>query len=185
MSNLTCKTVLNRLLPVALMCFCGPAFGGFVDLFVDGTGSATKLDISDSDVKCGNDLYCIKTTKGTHLDVDFRLKQACQENGPEYRLTGMQFSMIQWQPRRDGSGGMEKAFGYYVLPAVVTGDFDTDAKGNVLWGGANNNKLSDAMIKLRNENRGEYVVFFQIEATHCTDPTKVIYLDPRVENTGR
>ena len=128
-----------------------------------------------------------KTKKGKKQDLDFRLKNACKDDGPEYRLSGMQFSMIQREP--DGSGNMVKAFGKYVVPEVVAQDFDTDARGNVFWKDSTfarrPNQLADDKIKLKNKNQGEYVVFFQIEATHCTDPSVVIYLDPRIKNTGK
>ena len=125
---------------------------------------------------------CIKTSKGSELDVDFKLEQACKQNGPQYKLTGMQFSMIETEP--DGSGGTIKPFGKYPLPTIVTSDFNLNGDGEVLWDGANNNKLSDDKIKLKNRNEAKYVIFFMIEATHCTNSADVIYLDPRMENTG-
>jgi len=156
---------------------CSPAFAGFVDLAVVGAYPDARLEITDSDVKCGNDLNCIATTRGSELDVDFRLKQACNTPGPQYRLTGMQLGMQQYEP--DGS----KAFGKHQQPDSVIDDFGTDAVGNVMWGG--NNKLADDKIKLKDKNGSAYVVYFQIIATHCSNPADVIYLDPRIENTGR
>jgi hypothetical protein len=156
-------------------------FGGFVELTVVGSYPNARLDITDSDVKCGNDLYCIQTTKGSELDLDFKLQRACTPGGPQYRLTGMQFAMVQYEP--DGSGGMVKTFGKYDVPAVATGDFGLDARGNVQWTG--HNRLSDDKIKLKNRNQEAYVIYYQIEAKHCDDPSDVIYLDPRIENTGR
>jgi len=176
------KTVRLSLMMVSLF-LCTTAFGGFVDLKVVGTYPDAILEIEDSDVKCGSDKNCIKTSKGSELDLDFKLEQACKEDGPQYKLTGMQFSMIQREP--DGGGGMTKPFGKCSLPAIVTADFELDAQGNVIWDGALNNKLKDDKIKLKDKNDGEYVVFFQIEATHCTNPDDVIYLDPRIENTGK
>ena len=176
------KTVRLSLMMVSLF-LCTTAFGGFVDLKVVGTYPDAILEIEDSDVKCGSDKNCIKTSKGSELDLDFKLKQACQENGPVYKLTDMQFSMVESEP--DGAGGTVKPFGKYPLPSIVTTDFNLNGDGKVIWNGANNNKLSDAMIKLKNRNDGKYVVFFQIEATHCTNPDDVIYLDPRIENTGK
>lgn len=171
------------ILVMASFTLCNVAFGAYVDLEVDGTYPDAQLKITASDVKCGNDLGCIRTTKGKALDVDFRLKQACKTDGPEYKLTGMQFSMIQTEP--DAAGGTTKPFGKYALPPVVTGDFDLDAQGNVIWDGVNNNKLTDDKIKLRNKNDGQYVIFYKIQATHCTNPGDIIYLDPRIENTGK
>lgn len=164
------------------LAFSASASAAFIDLEVSTSGGETKLEIVANEVACGNDKTCIRTNRGQQQDLDFRLKQACKEGGPEYRLSAMQFSMIQREPASDGSGRMVKAFGAYNVPAVVTSDFGTDAKGNVLWAGPN--RLSDDMIKLKNRNSAEYVVFFEIEATRCDDPSEVIYLDPRVENTG-
>ena len=101
----------------------------------------------------------------------------------------MQLSMIQRQPDLSNPSVMIKAFGRYVLPAIVVRDFDTAVDGTVKWSNTagNNNKLQDDKIKIKDKNEGEYVVFFQIEASKC-DPElpgpDVILLDPRVENTG-
>jgi len=179
--NFQPKIHTQVLLSIISLCVCTSAFAGFVDLIVVGVYPDARLEIADSDVKCGSDKNCIKTTKGSELEVDFRLKKACDGTEPDYKLTGMQFSMIQREP--DGAGGMTKPFGKYTLPAIVTQDFNTDAKGNVIW--TNGNKLSDDKIKLKNKNDGEYVVFFQVEAVHCTNSSDVILLDPRVENTGK
>lgn len=179
----TIQNIKVRLLLLALVAVSPAAMAGKIDLSVDDSGATPVLKIDGSDVKCGNDLSCIKTNKGQQQDLEFRLKKSCGVDEGNYKLSGMQFSMIQRQPASDGSGKMVKAFGRYVIPSVVATDFGTDASGNVLWAG--DNSLKDHMIKLKNKNQGEYVVFFQIEATHCVDPSKVIYLDPRVENTGR
>ncbi len=164
----------------------GSVFAAYIDLIVTGAGVDTKLEIADSDVKCHGDKHCIKTEKGKELDVDFKLKGACRDGGPAYRLSGMQFSMIQRQPKSDGSSDMVKAFGRYDIPSIVVSDFDTEVNGIVKWGGQND--LKDDKIKIKDKNDGEYVVFFQIEASKCPDSgvagPDVIYLDPRVKNTG-
>lgn len=181
--NMTIKHAVRLFLMTVSIFFCAGAFGGFVDLKVVGAYPNATLEIDDSDVKCGNDKNCIKTTKGSELDLDFKLQKACNNNGPEYKLTGMQFSMVESEP--DGAGGVTKPFGKYPLPTIVTSDFDLNGDGDVIWDGANNNKLTDDKIKLKNRNEGKYAIFFKIQATHCTDSTKVIYLDPRIENTGK
>lgn len=183
MNDVIRKNVVRLSSMMVSILLCSTAFGGFVDLKVVGTYPDATLEIEDSDVKCGSDKNCIRTTKGAELDLDFKLKKACDDDGPEYKLTGMQFSMIESEP--DGTGGTAKPFGKYPLPAIVTSDFDLNSNGYVNWAGVNNNKLSDAMIKLKNKNDGKYVVFFKIQATHCTDSSKVIYLDPRIENNGK
>lgn len=175
------RLMLSLLSGFAAFLISQSVIAGFVDLEVVESDGDVYLDIVSNEHQCGTDKYCIKTTKGEAQDLDFRLKQACTPNGPQYRLTGMQFSMIQREP--DGAGGMVKAFGKYVIPAVAVQDFNTDARGNVQF--TRSNKLSDHMIQLRNENTGEYVIFFQIEAEHCDDSSVKIYLDPRIENQGR
>ena len=162
-------------------------FAAYVDLKVTGTGANTKLEIKASEVKCGSDKNCIKTTKGQSLDLDFRLKDACKSGGPAYKLNAMQFSQIQSQPDSGNPRSVKKAFNYYILPAIVTSDFDTDAKGNVIWDNTsrNNNKLHDDKIKIKDKNQGKYVVYFNIEAVPCgTGGGASIWLDPRFENTG-
>jgi len=181
--DMTRKNGVQLFLLTVSFSLCTTAFGAFVDLVVVGTYPDARLEIEDSDVKCGNDKNCIQTTKGSELNVDFKLNKACQNNGPEYKLTGMQFSMIESEP--DGSGGTIKPFGKYPLPAYVTSDFDLNDDGQVIWNGANDNRLTDDKIKLRNRNETEFVVYYMIEATHCTNSADVIYLDPRIENTGR
>ena len=163
------------------------AFAAYVDLIVTGTGVNTRLEIATSEVKCGSDKNCVKTTKGQALDLDFRLKDACKSGGPAYKLNAMQFSLIQSQPAQGNPGSVKKAFDYYILPAIVTSDFDTDARGNVIWGNTsrNNNKLQDDKIKIKDKNQGKYVVFFKIEAIPCdTGGGASIWLDPRIKNTG-
>jgi hypothetical protein len=162
-------------------------FAAYVDLKVTSTGANTKLEIEASEVKCGSDKNCIKTTKGQSLDLDFRLKNACKSDGPAYKLNAMQFSQIQSQPDPDNPGSVEKTWGKYLLPPIVTSDFDTDAKGNVKWDNTsrNNNKLHDDKIKIKDKNQGKYVVYFRIGAVPCgTGGGASIWLDPRFENTG-
>lgn len=183
MSNMTRTDTVRLLLMMVSLSLCAPAFGGTVDLMVVGTYPDTRLEIEDSDVKCGGDKNCIKTNKGSELDVDFRLKQACNDGGPEYKLTAMQFSMVETEP--DGSGGTIKPFGKYPLPSSAMSDFDLSSDGYVIWDGANNNKLADDKIKLKDKNESAYTIYFMIEATHCTDSSDIIYLDPRIENTGK
>ncbi len=169
------------------MVFSTSVLAGYVDLIVTGTGASTELEIDTSDVKCGSDKNCIQTTKGNELDLDFKLGKGCALYN--YKLSGMQLSMIQRQPDPSNPSVMIKAFGHYVMPAIVVRDFDTAVNGEVKWDNTagNNNKLHDDKIKIKDKNEGEYVVFFQIEARKC-DPElpgpDVILLDPRVENTG-
>jgi hypothetical protein len=187
MRELTFNRTHQFFLICCLLLISSGAFAGFIDLKVTSNGTGTVLEIEGNDVMCGTDISCIKTIQGEQQDLDFRLKKACKNDGPEYRLSGMQLSMIQREP--DGSGNMVKAFGKHAVPADVATDFDTGTKGNVLWKDSTHpsrpNKLGDDLIKLKNRNQAAYVVFFQIEATHCTDPSVVIYLDPRIENTGK
>lgn len=181
------KLVSQVLLLAAALLFSTSLIAGFVDLVITGSGDATKLEIDANDMKCGSDTDCIKTQKGHALDIDFRLKNACKDGGPPYRLSGMQLSLIKRQPQSAGSSTMVKAFGRYVMPAVVAGDFDTEANGTVKWTGGND--LKDDKIKIKNKNDGEYVVFYMIEASKCpgsvTPGPDIIYLDPRIENTGK
>lgn len=162
------------------------ADNGKIGLKVTGAGADTKLEIESNDVKCGNDKHCIQTNKGNYLDLDFDLDNACNNNGPAYRLSEMTFSMIQREPEAPGSKVMVKAFGKYVMPAIVMSDFDTNPNGIVRW--TQPNQLMDHKIKLRNKNHGQYVVFYQIRASKCpgsnVNGPEHIYLDPRVRNTG-
>lgn len=164
-----------------------PAFSAWVDLVIGGTASSPVLEIDDASDKCDNDKHCLQTQRGQSMDIDFRLKGACKEGGPAYRLSGMQLSMIQSQP--DGAGGMRKAFGYYVMPAIVTQDFDTQADGTLNFGNPGSNSLKDDKINVKNKNKGIYTVFYQITATKCPDidhsGPETIYLDPRIKNTGQ
>ena len=189
MHNLIAKFPAQVFVTSIALVFSSIVSAGYVDLIVTGTGTAMKLEIDDSDVKCGNDKNCIQTTKGRSLDLDFKLGNACQTGGPSYKLSGMQFSMIQREPDPANSTLMKKAFGAYNLPAIVVQDFDTEADGTVKWSNTsgNNNKLQDDKIKIKDNNKGEYVVFFQIEAKKCDSDLPgpgVIFLDPRVENKG-
>jgi len=191
MSKLNTRSPLNFVVTATCLVLCGPAAAvasnGYIDLVVTGMGNATKLEIESNDVKCGNDKNCIQTVKGQELDLDFKLKAACKEGGPDYRLSEMMFSMIQSQPESPGSDRRVNAFGSYVMPAIVTSDFGTDASGNVLW--TDQNKLEDDKIKLKNLNEGEYVVFYQIKASKCkgsmAEGPEHIFLDPQVKNTGK
>jgi len=187
MGNTKFRVTLRAIVPMVFLAASSSVSGAFIDLKVSATGGDTVLEIDKNPISCHNDKNCIETNRGQKLDLDFRLTQACQPNGPEYRLTGMQFSMIQSEP--DGSGNPVKAFGKYVLPAIVTRDFDLDTQGKVLWKSSDypnrRNQINDQLINLKNENEGVYVVFFKVEATHCTDSSNIIYLDPRVENTGK
>lgn len=187
MTTLKMKSTLGLFVAAAGLVLSASAFAGYVDLVVTGSGASTALEIESNDVKCGNDKHCIQTVKGQDMDLDFRLKKACKNGGPEYRLTEMQLSMVQRQPQSPGSNTMVKAFGIYVLPAIVTSDFGANASGIVQW--TNHNKLADDKIKIKNKNHGEYVVFYQIKASKCPGSTVAgpadIYLDPRVRNTGR
>lgn len=190
MRNSIIKFLAKAILMSVVMVFSTSVFAGYVDLIVTGAGASTMLKIDDSDVRCGADKNCIQTTKGSALDLDFKLDQACKGAGPNYKLSGMQFSMIQSQPDPANPALMKKAFGDYNLPAIVVQDFDTETDGTVKWDNTagNNNKLHDDKIKIRDNNEGEYVVFFQIEASKCDEELPgpdVIFLDPRVENTGR
>jgi hypothetical protein len=182
-SNVTRTNTVRLFLMMVSLSLCTMAFGGTVDLMVVGTYPDARLEIEDNDVKCGNDKSCIKTNKGSELDVDFRLKQACNEDGPQYKLTAMQFSMVESEP--DGSGGTIKPFGKYPMPSSAISDFDLRSDGYVIWDGANNNKLADDKIKLKDKNETAYTIYFMIEAAHCANSSEVIYLDPRIENTGR
>lgn len=183
------KFSMRAIFTTIVLVFSTSVFAGYVDLIVEGTGGSTKLKIDDSDVKCGSDKNCILTTKGSALDLDFKLKKAGNEGGPNYKLNGMQLSMIQRYPDPADPGVMIKAFGAYNLPAIVMQDFDAKADGTVKWDNTsgNNNKLHDDKIKIKDKNEGEYVVFFQIAAKKCNvdlPGPDVIYLDPRIENKG-
>ena len=189
MCKLISKLSAQAIFASIVIAFSTSVFAGYLDLIVTGSGAGTKLEIDASDVKCGSDKNCIQTIKGSSLDLDFKLDKACQDGGPNYKLNGMKFSMIQRQPDPANPALMSKAFGYYTLPAIVARDFDTEADGTVKWGNTarNNNKLHDDKIKIKDKNEGEYVVFFQIEARKCDASLPgpgVIYLDPRVENRG-
>jgi hypothetical protein len=187
MMKLKLNPGLAGLLLVIGVFLSAPLSAGYVDLKITGTGAHTKLEIEDSDVKCGSDKNCIKTVKGQALDLDFRLKKACQNNGPVYRLSEMILSMVQKEPENAGSDVMVKAFEKYVMPAIVTSDFGTDATGKVLWN--NHNSLADDKIKIKNKNEGAYVVFYQIKASKCpgsnANGPAHIYLDPKIRNTGK
>jgi len=189
MSNM--KSTLSLVIAVTSFILWGSASAanGKIELKVTGSGANTKLEIDTNDVKCGNNKQCIQTSKGNTLDLDFDLPQACGPNpgAPAYRLSEMKLSMIQSQPQSPGSNNMVKAFGMYVMPAIVVSDFDTDTTGLVQW--TPPNQLQDHKIKLRNKNHGVYVVYYQIKASKCPGSTAVgpqhIYLDPTVRNTGR
>lgn len=190
MRKLITKFIARGIYASIVIVFSTSAFAGYVDLQVTGTGVNTKLKMGGSNVYCSlPKKNCIVTKKGAELDLDFKLFQACKSGGPKYKLSGMQLSMIQRIPDPANPGQMIKAFGVYNLPAIVMRDFDAVANGTIKWGNTsgNNNKLQDDKIKIKDKNKGEYVVFFQIEASKCDAASPgpdTIYLDPRIENTG-
>lgn len=157
---------------------------GYVDLEVSGGNLVIAANTKD----CNGNLNCIKTTKGNALDLDFKLNKACKDGGPEYKLDSMQLSMVQLEPDPAKPGTSRKAFGRYILPAIVQQDFDALPDGTIQWGNTagNNNKLHDDKIKIRDRNEGAYVVFFKIVAVPCDPQSQLppIELDPRIENTG-
>ena len=139
------------------------------------------VDQSNSD-GVSNFIYLKK--KGSSPFIKFNLSDACggDSENPKYKLSGMWLSMIG----NDGSTAVpSKGFGKYKLPKPVFEDFNADeTTGKVKFAGGSNSLAND-LIKVKNKNQAEYVVFFKIEAVLCESGTGSIWLDPQIENKGR
>jgi hypothetical protein len=165
------------LLALAFAVVSAPAFAIDVVLKVDV--AANELAIVSSGKKCqGTRKNCIGPAKGSSPFINFRLPNACGDNDedPKFQLNGMQLSMV----KRTRAG---KAFGLYALPNIVATDFKASAASGWVDLGPPNIKKADH-LKVKDENSGEYVVFYRIEAIPCGAAGASIWLDPRIENPG-
>lgn len=171
------------LLTVVFFLVSTPVFAIDVVLKVDG---ANKLVIDTNSQMCQPaQKNCIKINKGNSPFIYFKLLNACSGNSgdPIYKLNEMQLSMIG----NDGTAARpSKAFGTYVLPQPVYDDFNADQTTGMVKFTAPN-FLANNLIRLKNKNSAEYVVFFKIKAVACTSGTvpAAIELDPRIKNTGQ
>ncbi len=160
-----------------------PVFAIDVILKVD---AANELLIDTNNQQCqGARKNCVKIGKGNSPFIHFKLPNACGGNAgdPKYKLQEMHLSLI-------GNTGTAanpiKGFGMWELPQPVYEDFNADkSTGKVNFRGPNS--LANDLIKVKDKNTAEYVVFFKIKAVVCTPGTipAEIWLDPRIENSGR
>ena len=88
MCKLISKLSAQAIFASIVIAFSTSVFAAYVDLIVTGSDAGTKLEIGGSNVKCGSNKNCIQTTKGSSLDLDFKLDKACQAGGPNYKLSG-------------------------------------------------------------------------------------------------
>ncbi len=149
-----------------------------VDLELDSLTTPTALIITANNSKCdGTILDCIEVALNTKPHLFFELKNACKEDGPQYKLSSFKVTQINkfWPTV------------FNPLNSVVANDFYADPKTGLVDLTAGNNKLNadGSKMKLKNFNSHEYTVFYEISAEHCTDTTKPdIFLDPEIRNKG-
>ncbi len=168
------------LLTLVFAVVSAPAFAIKITLGVDV--AANELTIVANDKKCqGARMNCIGPDRGSRPFINIHLPNACggNEGDPKYKLNEMQLSMV------GNTGNPGKGFGKWELPQPVFEDFNADkTTGVVKFSGPSS--LADDLIKVKNKNSAEYVVFFNIKAVACklgTIPAEIT-LDPRIENTG-
>jgi len=161
-------------IPVIAAVVCFPVVV-MADAYIDlNASSPSTLQVSSNSSPCpGEGLACINVPGGSSHHLFFDLKNACKQNGPQYKLSAFRLAMKDkdWPTASNP------------LPANVAGDFGADPNtGYVNWD-AGNNSLSDDKIKLKDKNVGAYSVFYEITATGCNGAGE-IKLDPVIKNGG-
>ena len=156
-----------------------------IDVFLK-VNSSNELVIDDNRQKCQSTRKnCVDVKKGNSPFIHFKLPNACGDNAddPKYKLQEMHLSMVG---NTGNNANPDKGFGKWDLPKPVFEDFNADkATGEVKFNGPNS--LANNLIKVKDKNSAEYVVFFKIKAVACESGTvpAEIWLDPRIENGGR
>jgi len=121
---------------------------------------------------------CIDVPFGHAPFIKFKLPNACgDETGdPTYELTGMRITMIDkvWPTVSNPLNGM------------VAKDFKADPSTGEIDFQAGKNRKGPKMLKLKDNNKHGYTVFYEITASPCDDSSDApdIYLDPEIRNKG-
>jgi hypothetical protein len=165
--------------PKAIACFlalsaiCIPQLALAERIDIELQVSGTVISVTGNSKQCdGGPVDCIEVAKNSTPNMFFHLDDACQLNGPQYKLDAIRLSMVKGVPTDPGNP----------LPAVVAQDFDTNADGRIKLPGG---QLKDEQIKFKNKNSREYTVFYEIEAIPCSGGGAGIKLDPAIRNGGK
>jgi hypothetical protein len=146
-----------------------------VELVVDTSTAPPTLQVVSNSSQCkGGPLDCIEVAKFTKPNIRFLLEDACEPDGPEYKLQQIRIGMV------------DKVWPTAANPLwdAVASDFNADADTGVIDLTAGKNKLGDDRIKFKNKNSADYMVFYEITAQECTG-AGTITLDPRIRNYGK
>ena len=141
---------------------------------VTSTATPTLQVFSNSSQCAGGPLDCIEVAKFTKPNIRFLLEDACEPDGPDYGFTQIRIGMINkvWPTPANP------------LWADVASDFNADANTGVVDLTAGKNKLDDHVIKFKNRNSANYMVFYEISGEECGGGA-TITLDPRIRNYGK
>ena len=143
-----------------------------VTLKVEGS----KLIVTGNNAQCAQGpIDCIDVQKGTNPHLFFNLNGACGNSGPAYKLTAF----------RIGRQNKVWPTPSTPLPDHIAEDFHANPQTGYVNLGHGNNQLSDNKIKLKDNNRSSYSVYYEVTAAHCTDMSASdIHLDPEIKNRG-
>ena len=158
------------------LCFSQVAVAAIqVELVVDTSTTPPTLQVvSNSSACAGEPLDCISVAKFTKPNIRFLLEDACESDGPQYKLQQIKIGMIDKVWPSIGNP----------LWAAVASDFNASATTGIVDLSAGKNKLADDRIKFKNKNTADYMVFYEIMAQQCAGSDKIT-LDPRIRNYGR
>jgi hypothetical protein len=144
-----------------------------IELEVQNQGGSTVLVVTKNNARCpGGPIDCIEVAAGSQPHLFFTLKGGCDSTG--YGLTAFRVAQAekQWPtPQRP-------------LKLEIAEDFCADEESGYVDFMACQNELRADKMKLKDFNRLEGSVFYEVTAAHCTDPAKEIFLDPQIKNKG-
>jgi hypothetical protein len=144
-----------------------------IELEVQNQGGSNVLVVTRNSARCsGGPFDCIEVKAGTQPHMYFTLNGACDT--VDYALTAFRIGPVnkQWPTATNP------------LTTSMAEDFCAGAESGYVDFMACRNTLSDKKMKLKNYNRSEENVFYEITAANCSNPAEKIYLDPQIRNKG-
>ncbi len=168
------------LLLVVIVCYPAAAMAAIhIKLKLNTETNPPTLEVSSNPARCsGGPLDCIQVPKDSWHNLFFELDNACEPEGPQYKLSSFQIAMKDkdWPTASNP------------LPDFAADDFDADPNSGYINLGAAGNEKSNDRIKFKDKNKGDkdkgpYSVFYEITAKQCNAAGEA-KLDPVIKNGG-
>lgn len=172
--NLAIKPTIQTIAITLALGISGAAFSAVnIELEVQTQNGSRVLVVTKNNARCPDGpIDCVEVKAGTQPHMYFTLKGACKS--VDYALTAFRIGTVdkEWPtPAKP-------------LKTRTAEDFCAGAESGYVDFMACRNSLSDKKMKLKNFNRFEESVFYEVTAANCKNPADEIYLDPQIRNKG-